>query len=349
MKPVTLDSNYATTRMVVPGKDSLEPLQAKQLRQSDAEPLLVNGGLRTKGYQKLSWGINQLSPQPEKPGINDFLPLVTIITVVYNNELYLEETINSVINQSYDNLEYIIVDGGSTDRTLEIIRQYDHYLDYWISESDRGLYDAMNKGIALAKGEIIGILNSDDLYLPNTVEQVVQKYQQQPQPCVIYGSMYKFADQYQSLSLHQGDLSDRAFRDARVLINHPTCFVQRTLYENWGRFKPEYEVGADRELMMRFHSHQATFVNLKQPLAKFRLGGTTSNQSLGKIFRRELIQEYKLLTSYQIPKRRIAAVLGKKTVQGLRKWIFYLVLGEKLTNQLIMSYVSRKFPQHQPD
>ncbi|MEM7760148.1 MAG: glycosyltransferase family 2 protein [Cyanobacteria bacterium P01_A01_bin.40] len=307
----------------------------------------AEGGLKTQGAQKSSFGLS--SELENTVDGADFLPLVTIITVVYNNDIYIAETINSVINQSYSNIEYLIIDGGSTDDTLEIIKQYEDHIDYWISESDRGLYDAMNKGLALATGEIIGILNSDDLYLPTTVEQVVQEYQKQQQPCVIYGSMYKFADEYQTVSLHQGDLSDRAFQNARILINHPTCFVHRTLYENWGGFNPEYEVGADRELMMRFHTHHATFINLRQPLAKFRLGGTTSNQSLSKIFRRELIQEYKLLTSYQISTRRIVAVLCRKTVQSLRKWIFYHILGEKLTNQLIMSYVSRKFPQHHPD
>ena len=277
--------------------------------------------------------------------INKIAPLVSIITVVFNGEKYLEQTINSIANQSYQNIEYIIIDGGSTDKTLDIIRQHEVKIDRWISESDRGLYDAMNKGIALATGEIIGILNSDDLYLENAVLEIVKEYQKIQQPCVIYGDMYKFADEYRTVSLHRGDLSDRAFETASILINHPTCFVHRSLYENFGTFNLEYEVGADRELMMRFHSHNVPFIKLDRAIAKFRLGGTTSNQSLSSIVNREIVQEYKLLNTYKIARTRIAKVLLRKTVQSFRKWVFYQLLGEKLTNQIIMSYIGRKFPK----
>lgn len=272
-------------------------------------------------------------------------PLVSIITVVFNGEKYLEQTINSIASQSYQNIEYIIIDGGSTDKTLDIIRQHEGTIDRWMSQSDRGLYDAMNKGIALATGELIGILNSDDLYLENTVLEVIREYQKIQQPCVIYGDMYKFADEYQTVALQHGDLSDRALETASIIINHPTCFVQRSLYENFGTFNLEYEVGADRELMMRFHSNNVPFIKLDRTLAKFRLGGTTSNQSLNSIVNREIIQEYQLLNAYKIPRTRIAKVLLKKTVQSLRKWVFYQLLGERLTNQIIMSYIGRKFPK----
>lgn len=272
------------------------------------------------------------------------MPLVSIITVVFNGEKYLEQTIKSIANQSYQNIEYIIIDGGSTDKTLDIIRRHEATIDRWISQSDRGLYDAMNKGIALATGEIIGILNSDDLYLENAVLEVVREYQKIQQPCVIYGDMYKFADEDRAVSLHRGNLSDRAFETASIIINHPTCFVHRSLYEI-GTFNLEYEVGADRELMMRFHSQNVPFVKLDRTIAKFRLGGTTSNQSLSSIINREIIQEYKLLSTYKIARTRITKVLLKKTVQSVRKWVFYQVLGEKLTNQIIMSYIGRKFPK----
>ena len=162
--------------------------------------------------------------------------------------------------------------------------------------------------------------------------------------------MQKFADEYQTVSLHKGNLSDRAFETASIIINHPTCFVQRSLYENFGTFQPEYEVGADRELMMRFHSQNAAFIKLDCTLAKFRLGGTTSNQSLNKIVEREIVQEYRLLNNYRIGKVTIVKVLLKKIIQSSRKWLFYQLLGEKLTNRIIMSYVGRKFPQeHQND
>ncbi|GAB4240191.1 MAG: glycosyltransferase family 2 protein [Stanieria sp.] len=270
-------------------------------------------------------------------------PLVSIITVVFNGKKYLEQAIQSVINQSYKNIEYIIIDGGSTDGTIEIIKQYEDSINHWISESDRGLYDAMNKGIALAHGEIIGILNSDDLYFQDTVLEVVKEYQKVQYPCVIYGNMLKFNDEQGKVSWHRGDLTDHAFKTAQIFINHPTCFVQRSLYEKFGGFKPEYEVGADRELMMRLHSQGVTFINTNKTLAKFRLGGTTSYQSLVSILKREILQEYKLLNAYAINKKIIALVLSKKVIQALRKWLLYKLLGEKLTNQIIMFYVSKKF------
>ncbi|MBE9046131.1 glycosyltransferase [Pleurocapsales cyanobacterium LEGE 10410] len=276
------------------------------------------------------------------------LPIVSVITVVFNGKEYLEQTIQSIAEQTYKNIEYIIIDGGSTDGTIEIIKQYeDKIVTRWLSEGDRGLYDAMNKGIALAKGELIGILNSDDLYFPNTVAEVVKEYRKIRQPCVIYGDMVRFAEEGQTESLFRGDLSERAFEKAKIIINHPTCFVHRSLYEKFGGFNLEYEVGADRELMLRFYRHGTTFIKLDQTLAKFRLGGTTSDQSLPNIFQREVIQEYKLLNAHAIARATIFSCLAGKTIKSLRKWLFYRVFGDKIASKIIMSYVSKKFP-HRP-
>ncbi|MEL6495689.1 MAG: glycosyltransferase family 2 protein [Cyanobacteria bacterium J06623_7] len=330
MKPIVLNPDFATTRMAIAQPSNQDPAQQRQ----------TAGGLRTQGYVKQSYPGTPSSSSTEK---KQAYPLVSIITVVYNNVDCLTATMESVLKQSYDNLEYIIVDGGSTDGTLELIRQYADRIDYWVSEPDNGLYDAMNKGIALATGDIIGILNSDDLYYPNTVTQIVEQYRQTGSSGVIYGSMAKFIAGNETIVLTRGDLSDRAFETASILINHPTCFVPRQLYENFGGFKPEYEVGADRELMMRFQRQGVTFINLERAIAQFRLGGTTSNESLAEIFQREVIQEYRLLSAYRMSKIIIARVIAKKLLQGGRKWLFYRVLGEKLTGKIIMFYLNRKF------
>lgn len=111
---------------------------------------------------------------------NNKAPLISIITVVYNGEKYLEQTIQSVINQTYKNIEYIVIDGGSTDGTLDIIKKYEEHISYWVSESDKGLYDAMNKGIGVAKGELIGMINSDDWYELEAVEIMAEAYKNNP-------------------------------------------------------------------------------------------------------------------------------------------------------------------------
>lgn len=111
-------------------------------------------------------------------------PLVSIITVVYNADNCLEETIKSVINQNYKNIEYIIIDGGSTDNTLSIIKKYEKQIKMWISEPDNGIYEAMNKGISLCQGEIVGIINAGDTYTSNAISIVVESYQNQSYPSI---------------------------------------------------------------------------------------------------------------------------------------------------------------------
>ena len=121
-------------------------------------------------------------------------PLISIITVVRNGEVHLEEAIKSVLNQSYGNIEYVVIDGNSTDSTLDIIRKYEDRIDYWISEPDKGISDAFNKGIALCKGEWIGIINADDWYELDTFNNIIQQAKAS-NSSVIYGNMQVWKDE----------------------------------------------------------------------------------------------------------------------------------------------------------
>lgn len=147
--------NYSTLKTTIPvATDSFAILPHHNER-------IAQGGLRLKGYGKQSY--------PNKP-------LISVITVVFNGEQFLEETILSVLNQTYDNVEYIIIDGGSTDGTMDIVRKYDHAIDYWVSEPDEGIYDAMNKGGVICTGDFIQFLNAGDtLYEVSVLEEVSKK------------------------------------------------------------------------------------------------------------------------------------------------------------------------------
>lgn len=210
-------------------------------------------------------------------------PLISIITVVYNSEAYLETTIKSVLQQSYANYEYIIVDGGSNDGTLAIIKQYEDQLDYWISESDRGIYDAMNKGIALAKGKIIGILNSGDFYSPDALTTVAQLYSQQSENdyLIITGAMYRFDEQSQFKFKQQRSEID-LHRDINVgmPINHPATFVTQKIYQTIGCFNPEYKICGDHDFLFRvYHSQQVKFIFSDRVLASMSMGGVSEKLS----------------------------------------------------------------------
>lgn len=197
-----------------------------------------------------------------------------MITVCLNSEKHIAECMESVLAQTYDNVEYIIVDGGSTDRTLEIVRGYDERVACWISEPDEGIYDAMNKGVGLARGDLVGILNSDDAYFPCTVEEVVAASLEHPEADVFHGDLHIIGEKGQLKGIVLGS-TEKMVREFVVL--HPACFVRRSIYDRY-RFRQElFQLGADCDLMFRLNSAGHGFHKIDRPLAMFRTGGASSH------------------------------------------------------------------------
>lgn len=174
--------------------------------------------------------------------------LCSIITVCYNSEKTIKRTIESVLNQSYTNIEYIIVDGASSDRTVEIIKEYEPKFQgrmKWISEPDQGIYYAMNKGIRLAKGKLIGIINSDDYYENCAVETMVNEMTESPYQ-ILYGMTRAWVNgKEESISLLSHNLLKQR------MISHPACFVTAQLYADYGIFDTEFISAADYDFMLR--------------------------------------------------------------------------------------------------
>lgn len=204
--------------------------------------------------------------------------LVSVITVCYNSAETIERTIKSVLQQTYDNYEYIIIDGNSKDNTLEIIRSYEpefHGKMKLISEPDSGIYDAMNKGIRKASGELIGIINSDDFYEKNALEIMVGKYRKlQKEYVILYGFQRNLSEGKEvSVVLYHHDYLNQQ------MITHPTCFVSKQVYRDWGVFDTSYRSSADYEFMLRiFHGSKVFFQPVYEIITNFQMGGMSSSQ-----------------------------------------------------------------------
>lgn len=202
-------------------------------------------------------------------------PKVSIITVCYNSFNTIEQTILSVVGQTYSNIEYIIIDGCSTDGTLNIIKKYNDNITYWISESDKGIYDAMNKGLAKVTGDIIGIINSDDWYGEKTVENVVKKFL--VSECdVVHGDIIRV---YEDIDMHircQPATDEQLWH--KTAFYHPTLFVKKSIYDKFGFFRSEFVIAGDYELILRFYTNGVKFSYLPEDLVYFRIGGASTKQ-----------------------------------------------------------------------
>jgi len=207
---------------------------------------------------------------------------VSIITITYNSELTLRDTIESVIHQSYSNIEYIIIDGQSTDGTLQIVDSYKNNITTLVSEKDNGLYDALNKGIALATGDIIGIIHSDDFYTDNFVIENIVKTFEQNNADAVYADLY-YVDRDDANKIFRkwksGNYKHGQFLNG-WMPPHPTFFAKKSCYDKYGSFNLSLVSAADYELMLRFiHKHKIKLAYLPEFIIKMRVGGK-SNISL---------------------------------------------------------------------
>lgn len=202
------------------------------------------------------------------------VPLFSIITVVYNGEDHIEECIQSVLDQNYSNIEYIIIDGGSTDNTNTIIEKYSSKLSYYVSEPDKGIYDAMNKGLKKATGDFIGILNADDYFFKNTTLEVVNAFSSSNAD-VIYGDIQKLKiiDSKKYFITEKPDLNNI---ERTMSIFHPATFIKRSVYDSIGYFDTKYRFSADYDLIYRIYKKACKFHYLETVLTVFRTGGASA-------------------------------------------------------------------------
>lgn len=202
---------------------------------------------------------------------------ISIVTVCFNVAAYLSRTIESVLSQVGAEMEYVIVDGGSTDGTRAVLDRYRMRLDRVISERDDGIADAFNKGIGLASGEVVGILNAGDCLQPGTLAAVTEAFAAFPDADVVHGRCaYTDADGH-ALYEQGPDLRDGMIWK-KMPFHHPTCFVRRTAYDRFGRFDTSYRIAMDYELMLRFYIRGARFVVLDRTLAVMALSGVSDRR-----------------------------------------------------------------------
>ena len=206
---------------------------------------------------------------------------VTIITATYNSEKYLDDCIDSVEKQGYKNIEHIIIDGKSEDHTVSIIKKHEHSIAYWISETDRGMYDAINKGIKMATGDIIGILNSDDMLEAEDVITAIVETFERKQVDAVYGDL-DFVEKEninKVVRIWKGKPYKRSLFKAGWMPAHPTFYIKSSLVKQYGGYESHYFSAADYEFMARYlFKHRVSAYYLPKLLVKMRMGGQ-SNKS----------------------------------------------------------------------
>jgi glycosyltransferase involved in cell wall biosynthesis len=269
-QPITAQSarDWSTTRRIstvppVLGQESDSTLPTRFLLPAHPNRQGA-GGLRLQGKYKSGGYFDKASATSPAPD------LVSLITVVYNCVTHLEKTILSVLGQSYDNVEYIIIDGGSTDGTLELIRKYEYAIDYWVSEPDGGISRAFNKGISTATGRLLGFVNADDWYELDAA-RLAASASKTWNADIIHGQLQYWSGR-EVANLVSGN-HELLKRD--MTINHPTVFARLALYKRIGGFDPDFCCAMDYEWIRRAQSQGSVFHYLPTTLSNMSLGGVS--------------------------------------------------------------------------
>lgn len=208
---------------------------------------------------------------------------ISLITVTYNSGKTLADTIQSVLSQSYTNIEYIIIDGLSQDNTIDVIKKYE--LDFegrmmWISEKDRGLYDAMNKGIKMATGDVVGILNSDDFYTSDDVLERVASELQNPDIDAVYGDVHfvKDSDLHKCVRYYSSKIFQRSLMRLGFMPAHPSFYLRREYFEELGLYQTDYKIAADFEFLLRvIYKAKIRMKYLPVDMVTMRVGGASTS------------------------------------------------------------------------
>lgn len=199
------------------------------------------------------------------------LPRISVVTPSFNQAQFIEKTIDSVLGQNYPNLEYIVIDGGSNDGSVEIIRRYAKHLAYWISEKDAGAADAIRKGFERTTGTILAYLNSDDVYLPGALHAIAD-FMKDPSVDVAYGNLYWIDADGEILGQQrQTPFSNLGYLYGGATLQQPATFWKRELYLKCGGITPSFRFAFDTDLFFRFAVNGARFRHLNQFLASFRI------------------------------------------------------------------------------
>jgi glycosyltransferase len=248
---------------------------------------------------------------------------VTIITATYNSERFLRDCIESVINQDYPDIEHIIIDAQSTDSSLSIIKEYENKIARWVSEKDNGMYDAINKGMKMATGDIIGILNSDDVLASKDVISAIVKCFEEHKVDSIYGDLI-YVDQQNTrkvIRYWQGVPYKRFRFNYGWMPAHPTFYFRKDLFKELGGYESHYYTAADYEFMARYlYRYRISAKYLPMLLVKMRVGGQSNKSILGRL--RANRRDYLAMKVNNIPFPHIASIL--KPLIKLRQYYYTL-------------------------
>ena len=329
---ICLDSNYSTMRRITsmpPKVMDVPEAKFKSVLFLPPHPQRKGeGGMRTQGHFKAG----RCYSVPDDSGAGE-LPLVTVITSVLNGAETLEQTILSVFGQSYANIEYIIIDAGSADGTLDIIRKHEHAIDYWISEPDGGIYDAWNKGVSCASGDWICFLGGDDYFLEEEVLARIAPFMAAAYPVarLVYGSVAVVNAQKELLyvvgeawKIAKGKLGDI------MSVPHPGMLHHRTWFEDYGLFDISYSIAGDYEMLLRGWPQEGAVFVPDLVVVGMVQGGVSSTPGNAMKQLREVRRAQKS-HGIILPGRRLVGAFFRVYM----RLVLQAILGERITYRLL--------------